>query len=170
MIEGRGITALRIFKDSSGWTPHYKPSIPVEKVFMSTSVTEQFHELAAQGREFYPRGWMYGTSGNLSVRLEESPLRIGVTASGVDKGSLSAEDIVTIERGAEPFPAHLRPSAETSIHEAVYTALEDVNAVLHVHTPASTVLSMRVNDGTTLGHLHLQGYEMLKGLGFWDEM
>ena len=32
MIEGRGITALRIFKDSSGWTPHYKPSIPVEKV------------------------------------------------------------------------------------------------------------------------------------------
>ena len=30
MVEGRGIKALRIFKDTNGWTPHYKPSSPVE--------------------------------------------------------------------------------------------------------------------------------------------
>ena len=30
MVDGRGIKALRIFKDTDGWTPHYKPSRPIE--------------------------------------------------------------------------------------------------------------------------------------------
>ena len=125
--------------------------------------------LAQQGTDFYNRGWMYGTSGNLSVRMEGPPLRIGVTASGVDKGNLSAEDIVILQDGSPPDPPHLKPSAETSIHLAVYKARSSATSVLHVHTPASTVLSMKAGDGKSLQHVQWTGYEMLKGLGYWEE-
>ena len=44
--------------------------------------------LAAVGRRFDARGWVLGTSGNFSVVVERSPLRLAITRSGVHKGAL----------------------------------------------------------------------------------
>jgi len=40
-------------------------------------------QLAEIGRRFYLRGWMHGTSGNLSAVVKRSPLRLAITASSV---------------------------------------------------------------------------------------
>jgi len=53
-----------------------------------------------------------------------------------------------------------RPSAETSLHLAVVRA-RGAGAVLHTHSPWSTLLS---DAHSGAGGLAIEGYEMLKGL------
>ncbi|MDH6576341.1 methylthioribulose 1-phosphate dehydratase [Kitasatospora sp. MAP5-34] len=120
-------------------------------------------ELAAFSRALYLRGWMPGTSGNLSVRLPGSEPLALITASGRDKGELTAEDTVLVDArsGAPARPTVLRASAETSIHAAVYRST-DAGAVIHVHPPYATAVACRAGGGEGL---RLEGFELLKGLG-----
>ena len=112
------------------------------------------------GREFYRRGWVFGTSGNFSTRLSASPLRLAITSSGLDKGSLSPSDILEIDSDATVLRGDGRPSAEASLHLVIVQAL-GAGAVLHTHSVAGTLLSDR---WATKKGLALEGYEMLKGL------
>src|SRR5205085_9245629 len=67
----------------------------------STRFSELANELAAVGRLFYARGWALGTSGNFSAVTSREPLRLAITASGVDKGLLAAEHILEIDGAAQ---------------------------------------------------------------------
>jgi methylthioribose-1-phosphate isomerase len=120
--------------------------------------------LAACSRSLYQRGWMPGTSGNLSVRLPEG-LAL-VTASGRDKGELTAADTVLVDdRNGVPLdPDGPRASAETGIHAAVYRTT-DAGAVIHVHPPYATAIACRSGGGAPL---RLERFELLKGLGLAD--
>jgi methylthioribulose-1-phosphate dehydratase len=60
--------------------------------------------LAAESARFAGLGWMPGTAGNLSVTLARDPLRLAVTASGLDKGELAPSDIVLIDGDGEWVP------------------------------------------------------------------
>jgi hypothetical protein len=53
-------------------------------------------ELAEAGQEFYRSGWVLGTSGNFSMLLARKPLRICVTASGLDKGKLDETNFLEL--------------------------------------------------------------------------
>ncbi len=127
--------------------------------------------LVSSAREFYGRGWMWGTSGNLSVRLGRSPLTIAITGTGAPKGQLQAEDIAVVPeemRDSMPGvpPAKRRPSAETAIHLALYGRLPDARAIYHVHTVASSLVSMANVPGPEgISYLEIVGMEMLKGWG-----
>jgi methylthioribulose-1-phosphate dehydratase len=44
---------------------------------------------------FYQLGWMLGTAGNLSAKVDDHSFWI--TASGKSKGKLTEEDFVTVE-------------------------------------------------------------------------
>jgi methylthioribulose-1-phosphate dehydratase len=122
-----------------------------------------FAELAAQladiGRHCYARGWALGTSGNFSAVVTRDPLRLAITTSGVDKGLLTADDIVAIDANGTVVAGSGRPSAEASLHLTI-AAVRHVGAVLHTHSIWSTILS----DATTAAGLALEEYEMLKGL------
>lgn len=58
-----------------------------------------------------------------------------------------------------------KPSAETSIHQAVYKAFPDANACYHVHSPECNILSNQAQEGM----LQLPESEMLKGFGFFKK-
>jgi methylthioribulose-1-phosphate dehydratase len=108
-------------------------------------------------------GWMRGTSGNLSVVLSRDPLRLAVTVSGLDKGELSAADVVAVDAlGAvvpdQPNPARI-PSAEAGLHARI-AAVSGAGAVVHVHVLAPVVAAQRWPAGVPL-----QDLEMLKGFG-----
>ena len=115
-------------------------------------------EIAEIGRQCYARGWSLGTSGNFSAVVSRDPLRLAITASGVDKGNLTAGDIVEIDQHGRVVAGTGRPSAEASLHLAIARA-RGAGAVLHTHSIWSTILSDADNDGLAIG-----GYEMLKGL------
>ncbi len=112
-------------------------------------------EVIAAGRAAAARHWVPATSGNFSVRIDEG--RVAITRSGVDKGALTAADILI-----QPLDAPLLPrsSAEAPLHLALYRKDPAIGAIFHVHAPASTVLA-RVNGP---GSLRLTGWELQKAL------
>lgn len=116
-------------------------------------------QLVEAGRDFYARGWVLGTSGNFSAVVARDPLRLAITSSGVDKGSLTVPQIVEIDEGASVVQGTGKPSAEALIHVAIVNA-RSAGAVLHTHSIWSTILSEAASDGG----VPIEGYEMLKGL------
>jgi len=124
-----------------------------------------FAELAVRiaevGRQCYARGWALGTSGNFSAVVSRDPLRLAITTSGVDKGLLSAGEIVEIDERGNVVTGSGKPSAEASLHLAIVRARgAGAGAVLHTHSIWSTILS----DNAPETGLAIEGYEMLKGL------
>ena len=98
----------------------------------NTLVAQQIADIA---RSLYARGWMPGTAGNISVRTGETAV---ITGSGLSKGELTADDMVTVTvADSQPVSGSRRPSAETAIHTAIYRAT-NADAVVHVHAPHAT--------------------------------
>jgi methylthioribulose-1-phosphate dehydratase len=116
--------------------------------------------LCELGKSFYQRGWAFGTSGNYSMVLEREPLRLAITASGVDKGAMVLDDILEMDGDGAVLRGHGKPSAEHLLHLAIVQQ-RHAGAVLHTHSVWATLLSER-NAGQ--GFLAIEGYEMLKGL------
>jgi len=116
--------------------------------------------LCATARWCYGRGWVPATSGNFSVRDAASG-RILITASGLDKGTLTPAGLLEIDGEGRVLSGDGRPSAETLLHLKIYRGLPTASAILHVHTVWNTLLS-GVHAGA--GHVELTGYELLKGL------
>ena len=116
--------------------------------------------LAAIGRRFHARGWVLGTSGNFSVVTARNPVRLSITASSVDKGTLDASQIIDIDDACAVHGGYGNPSAETLLHLEIVRR-RGAGAVLHTHSVWATLLSD--SHGLDSG-LAIEGYEMLKGL------
>ncbi|MGH8441604.1 MAG: methylthioribulose 1-phosphate dehydratase [Nevskiaceae bacterium] len=106
------------------------------------------------GRLFHSRGWVPATAGNFSVRLDAKSL--AVTTSGRHKGELTANDFMRVDLAGRALDKDKRASAETLLHCQLYAHAPQIGAVLHTHSPASTVLSRRHDS------VRLEGYELLK--------
>ena len=128
---------------------------------MSDKFSHIASHLAATGANFYLRGWVMGTSGNLSAVVERDPLRLAITASGIDKGALQANQIILIDDCGQVLrddPA--KPSDECPLHIRIVKE-RAAGAVMHTHSVWSTMLSnLYFEDSGLL----IEGYEMLKGL------
>lgn len=122
--------------------------------------------LITAARQFYQLGWMVGTAGNISARMSDNT--VWITASGKSKGKLTDKDFVriTLEGEIVELPQESnRPSAETSIHQAIYALFPQAKACYHVHSIEANLVSRFVEGDT----LPLPAIEMLKGLGVWQE-
>lgn len=117
--------------------------------------------LAETAAGFHFRGWVLGTSGNLSAVVQRSPLRLAITPSGFDKGALRPEQMLLIDdRGFVLDREQAKPSDESPLHLRIVTE-RSAGAVFHTHSVWSTMLSdLHFADGG----LAIEGYEMLKGL------
>jgi methylthioribulose-1-phosphate dehydratase len=117
-------------------------------------------ELAEVGKEFYARSWVLGTSGNFSAAISKDPIRLAITATGLDKGRLLPEQFLEIDEGENVLRGDGKPSAETLLHIEIVRE-RNAGAVLHTHSVFGTVLSGLY---AAKGGLSFEGYEMLKGL------
>lgn len=128
---------------------------------MNTNSYSGVAELLAEcGKGFYQRGWVLGTSGNFSAVLEREPLRLLITASGNDKGQLTADHFVQIDEAANVVAGNGKSSDETSLHLTLVKQ-RGAASVLHTHSVWSTLLSKAF---ASEGGIRISGYEMLKGL------
>lgn len=126
-----------------------------------TTLASPSEELAEAGQEFYRRGWVLGTSGNFSALLARNPLRVCVTASGLEKGKLDETNFLELDDDAEILQGFGKPSAETLIHLTIYRFLPKARSILHTHSVWGTILSDHFFEQ---GAIEIEGYEMLKGL------
>jgi L-fuculose-phosphate aldolase len=84
-------------------------------------------------------GFMPGTSGNLSVRLDRQ--RLLVTPTGVSKFLLEPADMVIVDLQGRQLEGSRKVTSELSMHLAVYEHREDVAAVIHSHPPIATAFA-----------------------------
>jgi methylthioribulose-1-phosphate dehydratase len=128
-------------------------------------VPEPRQELIVAASDFYKQGWMVGTAGNLSAKLADDSFWI--TASGLPKGQLLKSDFVRIypDGKVETSSPHLKPSAETAIHQLIYNIFPKAQACYHIHSIESNIVSRFVEGDT----LPLPPLEMIKGFGVWAE-
>jgi methylthioribulose-1-phosphate dehydratase len=128
-------------------------------------MTNTFEEIAAQlvmtANGFHARGWVLGTSGNLSAVIDGSPLRLAMTPSGVDKGALCSEQILIIDEQTRIISEQKsKPSDEGPLHVRIVKE-RGAAAVFHTHSIWSTIVSdLHAGDRG----IAISGYEMLKGL------
>jgi len=126
----------------------------------SLSARQLSSALADAGRSFYSRGWVLGTSGNFSAVLQGEPVRLLITASGIDKSALKPQHFLEVDAKCKVLRGVGKPSAEALLHLAVARA-RGAGAILHTHSVWSTLLS---DFHAAEGGLAISGYEMLKGL------
>lgn len=132
---------------------------------MSETFAETASSLVSLARGLHARGWLLGTSGNLSAVVDREPLRLAITPSGADKGELTATQILLIDEDSQPVKENSqgvpgRPSDESPLHVTVVKA-RGAGAVIHTHSVWATILS----DLHALeAGVAIEGYEMLKGL------
>ncbi|BCO35694.1 bifunctional S-methyl-5-thioribose-1-phosphate isomerase/methylthioribulose 1-phosphate dehydratase [Mycobacterium heckeshornense] len=152
-----------VFNPAFDVTP---PELITAVVTENGVIGEAKHVAASQipriARDLYLRGWMPGTAGNISVRAGQAAL---ITGSGLSKGELTAEDLVSVNiADSQQLSGSRRPSAETAIHTAIYRAT-DAQAVVHVHPPHATTQSIGAPKT-----LRFSGYELIKGLSAADRI
>jgi L-fuculose-phosphate aldolase len=82
---------------------------------------------------------MTGTSGNLSVRLDQEKLL--VTPTGVSKYLLRSADIVIVDLEGRQLTGSRKVTSEIGMHLAIYRNREDVEAVIHSHPPIATAFA-----------------------------
>jgi 3-dehydro-4-phosphotetronate decarboxylase len=96
-----------------------------------------FEQLCETGASFYARGYAFGSTGNLSVRIGD---RVWITPTGQSLRSLTPDHLACIDAESKSHNAN-NPSKESPFHLAIYRRRPDVNAVVHLHAPDSVALS-----------------------------
>ena len=132
----------------------------------SDALQNYWIQLADVKDQLAKRDWFMGTSGNLSIRTNNEPIEFYVTASGKDKYQRTDEDFLLVDAQGTPLhKTHLKPSAETLLHCAIY---EKTNAGcgLHVHTVANNVISHIYAKN---GEVRFKNQELIKAFGLWKE-
>lgn len=128
---------------------------------MAEDFPELASNLAAIAKSFHGRGWLLGTSGNLSAVVQREPLRLAMSPSGVDKGELTPDQMLIIDGNARIVNQDFaKPSDESLLHIRIVKE-RGAGAVLHTHSVWNTILSDLYADD---GGVTISGYEMLKGL------
>jgi len=97
----------------------------------------QREELIGTARAMNAAGLNVGTAGNLSIRTRRGFL---ITPTGMPYDSLRPSDVVEVAWGGEASGSRL-PSSEWRMHLGVYSSKQEVEAILHCHSPYATAVS-----------------------------
>ncbi|MBS2213311.1 class II aldolase/adducin family protein [Carboxylicivirga mesophila] len=104
------------------------------------SFLKQKKDVAKWMRRLYKRGLTTSLGGNISMRLDDN--HIAITASGTDKGRIKSSGIAIVSMDGEQIDGHQPISMETGMHLAIYTARNDVNAIVHAHAPMGSLFAV----------------------------
>lgn len=81
-------------------------------------------------------GLIAGQDGNVAVRVAAE--RALVTATGLLKSEVTADDIVEVDLAGGHIRGHRRASSELDMHLRILRRRPDVGAVVHAHPPVAT--------------------------------
>lgn len=89
-------------------------------------------------RSMSATGLSYGTSGNVSARVDGGMV---ITPTGVPYMDLNPAKISFVGNDGSLRDGELKPSSEWHFHLAIYNARQDVGAIVHTHSEFATALS-----------------------------
>ena len=93
-------------------------------------------KIVEMGRRMYAKGFVAANDGNISCRT--GPNEIICTPTGVSKGFLTPDMLVSMDMNGKVTAGKLKPSSEAKMHLRVYNEKPDIMAVTHAHPLAAT--------------------------------
>lgn len=94
-------------------------------------------EIVKWGRSLFERGLTSGSSGNISVKLDDGYL---VTPTNSCLGFLEAASVSKLDRSGEHLGG-AQPTKELPLHLAIFKARPSAHAVVHLHSTYATLIS-----------------------------
>jgi ribulose-5-phosphate 4-epimerase/fuculose-1-phosphate aldolase len=89
------------------------------------------------GRSIFERGLTFGSSGNISVRLDDGWL---MTPTGSTLGDLDPGRLAKLDQAGRHLSGD-KPTKETFLHQGMYRHRADAAAVVHLHSTHSVAVS-----------------------------
>lgn len=120
--------------------------------------------LVDAGRYMLTNQLAWGTSGNISLRLDEKHMLI--TASGTYMGDLASSDFVKFNIETGQYDGARKASKETPIHSGIYKNRPDIHAVIH-SSPFYTTL-MACSNEPILSGLFIETMYYLEKIEYVD--
>jgi len=93
--------------------------------------------IVERGRSLYDRGYAHGSSGNLSVRVDDGIL---LTPTGSSLGRLDPARIAKVDANGVHVNGD-RPSKEAFLHLAMYAERPSAGAIVHLHCTCAVAIS-----------------------------
>lgn len=97
-------------------------------------------ELTRIAHLIYQKGYNASIDGNLSCRLKNGEILL--TPSGTHNGFIEPDDIIIIDIEGKLLRGERKPSSEYRLHREIYKARDDINAVIHSHSPYAIAASL----------------------------
>lgn len=98
---------------------------------------EALNHLCETADSFYRRGYAFGSTGNISVRLGD---QIWITPTGKPLSNLAPEQLACININGLEINSN-RPSKEFPFHLAVYKQKPEARSIVHLHSTYAAALS-----------------------------
>jgi L-fuculose-phosphate aldolase len=100
-------------------------------------------KLNETGRYLLNNQLAWGTSGNMSARIDEK--HILITSSGTNMGNLSVDDFTILNIDTGKWEGKRKPSKEVPMHTGIYQERDDAQIVIH-SSPFYTTLVACSNE------------------------
>lgn len=94
-------------------------------------------QIAKLGKSMFDRGLTFGSSGNISVRLDDGWL---MTPTGVTMGEIDPARISKLDHDGNHISGD-KPTKETFLHLAMYEERPKAGAIVHLHSTHSVAVS-----------------------------
>ena len=111
---------------------------------MATSIPNAHEQIVAAAQELLAKGLVEGTSGNISVRMEDG--NIACTPSSLDYRIMGVDDICVVNPAGETVAGERGPTSEKYLHLAVMNAYEDIAVCIHSHAVYATMFAVAHQD------------------------
>ncbi len=103
-------------------------------------MSQQRQEIVDYGLKMVRSGLTTGSGGNLSILSPVENL-IAISPSGIDYHDVTAADVVVVDRVGQVVDGERKPSSELGFHLALYTAREEITAIVHTHSVYATTIA-----------------------------
>lgn len=94
-------------------------------------------EIASFGHSIFERGLTFGSTGNISVRLDDGWL---MTPTGSSLGNLDPAAITRLDSNGRHISGD-KPTKEAFLHTSVYDCRPQAGAIVHLHSTHSVAVS-----------------------------
>ena len=97
-------------------------------------MNKNIEEIIEISHEIYEKGLVPGKAGNISARFGDV---VAITPTLKSLSNLKEEDIVLVDMQANTLTKGT-PSSEVNMHLEIYKKRDDINAIVHTHSPYAT--------------------------------
>lgn len=123
------------------------------------TITTIREEICRVGASLFDRGYTHGTSGNISVRLDDG--RFLVTPTNVSLGRLDPTGLSLLDPAGRLLDGP-PPTKEVPLHSAVYDTRRSTGAIVHLHSTHSVAVSMLPGIDTADVFPPLTAYSLMR--------